>query len=579
MGRSSEVDHLDELLGAAAAWKNRCLLADDSVLSNYRLWTRESIDMLEECFVQNPQLGSTVFLDKLQVQLKSTLPSVRQLAAEMLWILLLFPTKIGGNRKRQNILEVWSWSEEPLDASQPLLKVLDFGIGSAGIGFNNRRPLELAFLINFAQRWKNLESLRQVTLLQSPWEFGNWVDSAPKERASQFRHMLLYLLFPDFYERICSRGHKLNIIAAFSNLLNSFTPGPGDSEALTVDRKLYAIREALQVEYPGREIDFYTTSVRERWWPSEEEQEPASEQPIELTSPAAMPASTAYSVDQALQTLFLGREAFQEILDTWMVKRNVILQGPPGVGKSFVAHKLAYALIQSKDRSRVEFIQFHQSYSYEDFVEGFRPFGKGEFKLMQGLFRTFCAKALNDPGNKYVLVIDEINRGNLSKIFGELLLLIEHDKRTEEYALNLTYSADRFYVPPNLYLIGVMNTADRSLAMVDYALRRRFSFLSLKPMFGSDRFRLWLSEHTSELLATIIIQRFRALNEVIEKDSALGPGFSIGHSFFCPDEKQQDGEQWYRRIVKTEIEPLINEYWFDKPDRAQELISKLNSPL
>ena len=159
------------------------------------------------------------------------------------------------------------------------------------------------------------------------------------------------------------------------------------------------------------------------------------------------------------------------------LKRNVILHGPPGVGKSFIAQELAYALIKAKDTERVKFIQFHQSYSYEDFIEGFRPTPKGTFELKHGLFRTFCEKARSDPQNQYVLVIDEINRGNLSKICGELLLLIESDKRSQKFALNLAYSNDSFYVPANLFLVGLMNTADRSLALVDYAIRRRFCLL------------------------------------------------------------------------------------------------------
>ena len=575
MARPSTVVMLSEILAAAEHWKSKCLLADGSVFTENPLWSTHNLDLLDQFFIQNPVEGKTSFLEKLRTQLEPAPREVKQLAAEMLWILLLFPSKIGGDKKRENILEIWSWSGESLDESHPLLTILDHGIGSSGTAFNNKRPWELTFLIQLMQRWKAEGAPRQAALLADPWGFGNWVDGLPATGKRQFRHMMLYLLFPNTYERISSTGNKEKIVSALSRLLTAFTVSEEDSEAITMDRQLLTIRHGLENEYPGQEIDFYNSPARELWKQEAEHNVPAEDEPPTAPIPTAI-----YTVDAALENIFMEKQAFEEILGVLRLKRNAILQGPPGVGKSFVAQRLAYALIQARDAERVRFIQFHQSYSYEDFIEGFRPTGKGEFQLKSGLFRVFCEKAREDPQNRYVLVIDEINRGNLSKIFGELLLLIEHDKRKPEYALNLAYSGDLFFVPPNVYLIGLMNTADRSLALVDYALRRRFAFIALKPMFHSERFKSWLSSRTSERLADTIVSRLSALNTEIENDSALGSGFSIGHSFFCPDDREKSlDEHWFRTILATEIEPLIDEYWFDNPGRAKTLIQSLNAPL
>ena len=280
-----------------------------------------------------------------------------------------------------------------------------------------------------------------------------------------------------------------------------------------------------------------------------------------------------YGMDDALSELFLEQSALERLLAIWAGKKNLILQGAPGVGKSFVAKRLAYLLLEAKDSSRVETIQFHQSYSYEDFVQGYRPDGKGGFTLRDGVFHRFCEKASLSPGRPHVFIIDEINRGNLSKILGELMLLIEHDKRGPGWATTLTYSEPgepRFFVPENLYLLGMMNTADRSLSIVDYALRRRFSFALLEPMFGSDKFRDFLLDRgVPEEIVALIVARMTALNQAIGEDRAnLGPGYRIGHSFFVPPEGFEYDPGWYRRVIETEIHPLLEEYWFDDPDKA-----------
>lgn len=285
-----------------------------------------------------------------------------------------------------------------------------------------------------------------------------------------------------------------------------------------------------------------------------------------------------YSKATAMTGLFLSESQFDEILEALHEKKNVILEGAPGVGKTYVAKRLAYALVGSDDPRQIEMIQFHQSYSYEDFIQGFRPTQTGGFALKNGIFHQFCRRAQRDEadGKPYVFIIDEINRGNLSRIFGELLMLIEPDKRGEEHAIPLAYSeeiSDEFYIPENLHLLGMMNTADRSLAMVDYALRRRFRFITLNPEFHSKAFQKFMTDKgASNALIGKIVERMKVLNDAISADTKnLGSGYRIGHSYFCPrNNSVTPNEDWYRRVIETEIVPLIKEYWFDNDQRVQE---------
>jgi len=287
-----------------------------------------------------------------------------------------------------------------------------------------------------------------------------------------------------------------------------------------------------------------------------------------------------YNLEEELSELFVNDSDFYDLLELLKQKKNIILQGPPGVGKTFIARHIAWALMGAKDTRRLAMVQFHQSYSYEDFIQGYRPDDSGGFYLKNGIFYEFCKRAEEYPNKEYFFIIDEINRGNLSKIFGELMMLIEPDKRGE-YRVPLTYSSDEdetFTVPPNVYLIGTMNTADRSLALVDYALRRRFCFHDLKPAFSEEKFNAFLKKQGIDK-ATIerINWKLKKLNAAISGDTKnLGPGFRIGHSYFCVECEDSDSiDDWFDRIVEFEIAPLLREYWFDNPEEAEKQVELL----
>jgi len=417
---------------------------------------------------------------------------------------------------------------------------------------NNRMlAFDIAFFTYKLQRDADKEIESNLPIVT---DFKKWLENCTHNSGKPYPPPWVKI----FLTLINTEAKKL--VPTYTSNINLFTYDTSESFAPQREKLLHII-ESGEVQIHSA----YRKALNLYWWFLKEKISPTpvkndlSELPI------------TYNHEKSLEKVFLTAENYNSLMDQLTRKKNLILQGAPGVGKTFIAKHLVYSLIGKKTSERICFVQFHQSYGYEDFVMGYRPDGSG-FKMQYGVFYNFCKMAERDLDNDWYFIIDEINRGNISKIFGELLMLIESDKRYKAYAIRLPGTEEPFYVPDNVYIIGMMNTADRSIALIDYALRRRFAFCKLEPAFENENFLNYLEEKDSKNLRDVTRQ-ISELNVEIAKDPLLGPGYQIGHSYFVTDDPIDNN--LLRNIILYEIEPLLDEYWLDNAEKVKEWTKKL----
>ena len=366
---------------------------------------------------------------------------------------------------------------------------------------------------------------------------------------------LASIYYPEYFLNICSKEKLLVIASYFSIPINK-----NDSP----EKISFEINRFIRQMIPevNQNHSYYIGDMLYKFIDFIEENNISEEEDKKKLEP--------YNEIDFLNEVYIDKVEYEKLNNLLNKKKNIILEGAPGVGKTFMAKRLVYSRIGFKDKSKILMIQFHQSYSYEDFIEGIRPID-GTFKVTNGVFKDFCLKAQEDKSNNYYCIIDEINRGNISKILGELMMLIETDKRDVE-KIKLPYSGEEFYVPENLYIIGMLNTADRSLALIDYALRRRFSFYKVKPAFNNEKFKQYVESYLDKKFERLI-ERIKELNIAICEDDSLGDGFEIGHSYFC--QLKHDYEKELDDIIEYDIVPMLKEYWFDDENKYKDWEEKL----
>jgi 5-methylcytosine-specific restriction protein B len=536
---------------------------DGSLLfENASVWTAANLDRLREKFIDAPDSSQGSFREKFEAQLKGESQAVKRLAAEALAVYFLFPSNVGSLKKRELVGEVLKWCGDTLPNEHAVIRSFSAGIGSGGQGYSTRRPAELAFLIWMAIKWKQLDASKAKELISDAWKFEEFIDEIEDADSRQIRHMLLHLLFPDYFERIASSDHKRRVSLVFGGLAQNSMPEG-------TDRRLHEIRQELTKLLPDTSLDFYSAPLREAWYDSAGE------------------------------------------IDVIHYKKQIVLYGPPGTGKTHEAREIAERIIRSSALKRwgaakyfqeqtritklvkdgVHTVQLHPAFSYEDFIQGIH-FSGGKTKYRPGVLRQILRQMdAEKPEERlpHVLILDEMNRTDLSRMLGEVFSLLEN----RDCAVRLAGGKGaQLKIPPDLYVIGTMNLIDQSIEQIDFALRRRF--LWIECLFDAETLlrvarELWNRFPKPRVLWERVEDDFRllvlaatALNRAIHTSDLLGSQYEIGHTYFfdivqfLKDELVDGGSKrqkflWSSKnrpreggavelLWRLSLEPLLREY-------------------
>jgi 5-methylcytosine-specific restriction enzyme B len=558
----------EEIYEIADLFRERCLADERSLLwPEVKAWTPSNLQAIWDALVRAPSEGEGAFVEKWREQLAGMPDDAYRVAADLTVLYNLFPSNIGPGNKRRRVREVIDWKlgdDEVPELLEEIDDAFETGIGNAGTSYSIGRPWQIAYFLQFAIRLQ-AEDIDPYDPEACAWLAGD-VRGRIKGSAAA-RHILLHLLFPDQFERIASDAHRRRIVAVFAEEAASA------GVAASVDAQLLTIRAALTERFGTHRLDFYRGDIKVLW---------DREAEVETNRPAAGAADDEYgdkdaaSFDALVAATHLDPRELHEFDQLLRERRQIIFEGPPGSGKTYVAELFARWFVGlplgGPPDDRLEIIQFHQTFDYEDFVQGIRPEtdldGHLRYRVSDGIFTNFCTIAARQPDRRFVLVIDEINRGNVARIFGELLLLLEYRDKRARLPYAPAEAGDDAYlsIPDNLYLIGTMNSTDRTVSSIDHAMRRRFYFCRFLPVENGQAPVLdgWLAAKGIGLAdRRRVVRTFVALNRRVQE--RLSADFEVGHSYFMvPDIATPAGLD---RVWRRAVRPLLEQYFHDAPDR------------